>query len=213
MTARAAGLIALALAGCTNDRLGGPTGDTAFDTQACQRPYDGPTRIQEALVQCTSDTQARFSLRTQGWTSGATVTSILTDGGEGSFASDVHDLESFKFGACQDFDLLQRHVATGAPAGTAETNVSTEFSCETNDDGSYVNLGDPETGGVMTYVVVAYDIEGYLADCLAFGADAAALVAGELGAPDIPSVPAEVLSACTVGVYVDVDTTEETPGS
>ena len=188
-------------AGCTGDRLGGPTGDTGFDTQACPRPYDGPVRITEARVSCESDDTVRFYARTQGWTSEVTLFAQET-GVDGAQRAEQHELVSFKFGACEDFDLLENQVTTGSPMW--EPNITSEFSCEQNDDGSYVNFGDPETGGVMSYIMRAYTVDGEFASCLAFGHDPQGLLDGDYDdrraggvGPDRP----DELSSCTIGEY------------
>ena len=187
------------LGGCVGDRLGGPTGETGFDfdnASPCRRVYDGRIRIQEATVTCVTDQQVRFFVDVRGWTSGAIVFSQET-GTAGTQWADEHDLDTFRFGACQDFDHLERELATGLNENAWVPNLSTAFSCEQEDDDSWVHHGDPDVDGVMSYVVRAYAPDGSLADCLAFGHDPEGLLAGTYTRATEPTRPEE-LEGCRI---------------
>ena len=173
----------------------------------CRRVYEGPVEITDARISCPTDDQVRFFTRTQGWTSGVTVFSQETGAAEPQW-SDQHDLKTYKFGACGDFDMLQLELQTGlerspGPDDEAwEANLSTAFSCAQNSDGTWVNHGDPSGGGIMTYLVRAYDVDGTFASCMVFGHDPAGLVSGKYTRVLDPDRPEE-LENCKVGTYTE----------
>lgn len=197
-------VVALLIAtSCVGDRLAGPTADTGFD-QPCRRVYQGPVEIEEASVTCPSDEEVRFFVQTRGWTSGVTVFSQET-GSKGVQWADQHDLETFKFGVCQDFDMLEQELRTGLPRtpGKGEeqwvANESTAFSCAQTDEGEFINHGG-EKGGVMTYLVRAYAVDGSLASCMVFGHDPDGLLDETYTRVADPERPEE-LKDCIKGVY------------
>lgn len=198
-----AALVMMTTAACSGDRLAGPTADTGFD-QPCRRVYDGPVEIEEALITCETPTEVRFYARTRGWTSGITVFSQET-GATGVQWADQHDLQTFKFGACQDFDMLERELRTGLPRAPGakdemwEVNQSTVFSCEQREDGTFVNHGDGSDSATMTYLLRAYAVDGSLASCLVFGHDPDGLLAGTYSRVLDPARPEE-LKQCIKGV-------------
>ena len=197
-------ILLIAVVGCNGDRLGGPTGETGFEAPTCRMVYEGPVQIEEASVTCLSDNRVRFFVETRGWTSSVTVFSQET-GNPGTQWADQHDLTTFKFGQCQDFDQLQQELVTGVDQSVWEPNVSTRFSCEQSDDKSFVHHGDPEDGGIMTYLVRAYATDGTLADCMVFGHDPVALVEGTADRVVDPERPEE-LENCVVGEYTKEST-------
>lgn len=187
---------------CVGDRLGGPTADTGFE-RPCSRLYDGPVAIEEALVAC-EDSELRYYVRTMGWTSGVTIFAQET-AAKGVQWADQHDLTTFKFGVCQDFDMLDLELTTSVGPTEWTPNESTAFSCEVDDDGNYIHHGDPKTGGNMTYLVRAYAVDGSLASCMVFGHDPKGLLAGTYKRSLEPDRPTD-LKSCVVGAYTTTGT-------
>lgn len=172
-------LFVLVAAGCNGDKDGdsGATGDTAIpdetgtdtDTQtACAGgAYVGPITITGVGVTCDGTT-ATISADTDGVTGGGW--SYATDSANNPPFEENHPLEST--GA--DVDCNTDTIGVSLAVGTYEPGTGTLFSCD-------AHYNDP---AVMTFAVAAADDNGDLADCWAWGVDAAEFVAGTLGSPD-----------------------------
>lgn len=158
--------------------------DTDTDTEATcpDGVYEGPVSIVSWDVSCVND-QVTYSIETEGWTNDGVVYSQETENTPPW--SDEHDLVSYEFDECQSWDKLQTVLTTGAATTDWVPNESTVFSC-----------ADHFNSPVMSYAAQVLDINGDVADCVAWGEDPQALVDGtaEPGA----NAPTFDLSTCRV---------------
>lgn len=187
---------AFALVACAGDSdtktdSGSPTGIDTTDTETeCAGQggfYDGPITVQEVSVTCDASDNVRFYARTEGWTGDGWVFSQETANPTPNW-SDTHDMESYQFDACGYEDELERTLATGAAVAAWEMNVSTVFTCAAHFDAA---------NGVMSYAVGVKDLDGNLADCLAWGQDPDGMIDGSVGRVNEPGFS---LANCVVGV-------------
>lgn len=186
---------ALALVACSGDDTSKTTGGTGTtDTTDTQTDcadvggfYDGPVTVQEVSVGCDANDVVRFYARTEGWTGDGWVFSQETANPTPNW-SDTHDMASYQFDACGYEDELERSLETGAAPATWEMNVSSVFTCAGHYDAA---------NGVMSYAVGVMDIDGNLADCLAWGQDPDGMIDGSISRVNEPGFS---LANCVVGV-------------
>jgi hypothetical protein len=171
-------LSVLLAAGCNGDKdgdSGAGTGDTADtqtetgDTQtACGgNAYEGPITLTAVEVTCAG-TDATIGAEVNGVTGGGW--SWASDTANNPPFEENHPLESTAADAECNTDV----VGVSLTVGEYVAGSGTLFTC----DGHY---NDP---AVMTYAVAVADSTGALADCWAWGVNAAEFIAGTVGTPD-----------------------------
>lgn len=187
-------LLALVATACTGD-VGGKDTGTTTTTGECPAAdvYNGPISIDIASADCDGD-QLTYYVKTIGWTDGGYVFSQETGNTDDPYAqwADEHDLVSFNFGACEDFDELRRTVSDvttlSDPLGQVQRNESTLFNCDSN-----VHIGN---GRVMTYAFAVVDVTGAFADCIVYGDDPEGLKNDDFDRASDPTFDA---GQCTLG--------------
>lgn len=185
MTYRIAVLAALAV-GCTAGDKGADSGDSGGTATCPQGTYDGPVSVQRAEVDCTDTRTVRFYANTEGWTDDGYVFAQET-GNEVQY-SDEHDLIAYDWDACGFEDNLEQTLTTNVDFNDVARNQSTVFSCEFEDH--------YDESGVMTYAFAVNDVDGNLADCLAFGHDVTGMKNGTYDRLNEPSFD---LGICSEG--------------
>ena len=148
-----------------------PTTTGLFTTSTTTNTfYTGPVLVEMMAVGCTVGDVVRFEVQTVGWTSGGRFFSQET-GVAGTAAvqwSEEHDVASYEFDNLGAWDHLDRELVTGQGPKTWSVNQSTVFTCADHF----------EATGVMSYATVVYDLDGNMADCLAFGHDPQGMIDG-----------------------------------
>lgn len=162
------------------------TGDTGF---AQTEPYEGPIAIAEAGVSCSeAGDQIRYVVETLGTVDHGIVYAEQTGLASSPRLADEHDLWTFATGREGGWEKLDQAVDDAGqladPVVDWQRNASSVFPCPTVHDAS-----------VMTFAFGVWDDDGVFADCLVFGHDPAAMIAGG----DRTLEPSFSLSACTIG--------------
>jgi len=180
-----AALAATLLVGCPEDGKtdSGDTDTDTTDTTGCPTTFSGPVTVQEASASCTGDV-VTIDVLTEGWTSGGTVYQIQSTV---DAWADEHDLESYEYDPCGEYDRLARELATTTTLPTVR-NESTLFACASYSDGT------------MTWAVAVTDLNGDMADCLAWGDDPQGVIDGtRLSTFNYEDGPTFDESMCVVG--------------
>ena len=146
--------------------------------------YDGPVFVDITRLVCDYDAVEWF-VETVGWTANGRVFAQDTATGDPLQWSEEHESISFEFDECGGMDRLLTTVGTGATAATWEPNESTAFSC-----------ADQVIPAHVSSVVEVDDLDGNPVDCVAWGHDPEALLAGTHARANEPSFD---LSGCGIG--------------
>jgi hypothetical protein len=176
---RGAGLW-LALAGCPGRVEPGPgTLDTGYTyyyssyyTGYYSSFFSGPVEITSAGADCTADLLT-VSVQTAGWTSEGRVFVQETGAPVDPQWVEEHPLYSVQFAADGSWDQLEVRLATEVLPNEVAPGGNTAFSCAFSDQ--------------LTYLVAVTDLNGYPADCVAFGHDPQGLIDGVYDRFDEPS--------------------------
>lgn len=183
-------LFALFAAACTGDLGTKDTGTTESGTTECANFYDGPISIDVATVTCDGH-EVTYYAETTGWTDGGYVFTQETGNTEPQY-SDEHDLESFDYDACGEWDHLRRRLqdrdTMSDPINDWQRNVSTVFDCDDH-------FGDPN---VITYAFAVVDLDGNEAACIVYGDDPEGMINGDYQRVD--AQPSFDLNQCVRGV-------------
>ncbi|MCB9685785.1 MAG: hypothetical protein H6735_12155 [Alphaproteobacteria bacterium] len=139
------------------------TGGT-MSADDCLVVYEGPVLVTHSRITCADDDMTLW-FQTEGWTSGGQVFVQDTSGGSPQWAEE-HALESVGHDVCGAWDELEVDIHAGVRTDQYIPDVTSAFACS-----------DPGAGR-LTYAVAVQDIEGDLADCVVFGHDPQALLAG-----------------------------------
>lgn len=167
-----AAFAAAMLMGCPEDDKtdsGTETDLTDTETGDCTTEYSGPVTVQEANVTCAADV-ATIDVMTEGWTGGGYVYTIETANAQPW--ADEHDLTSYEFDPCGAYDKLKVELTAGEELANLARNESTLFTC----DNHY-------NAGVLTYAAAVLDLQGAVADCMAWGDDPDAVINGTVLSP------------------------------
>mgnify|MGYP000589398861 CR=1 FL=1 len=145
------------------------TGDDDDDTSVVvNNMLDDDTLA--AGIQCSGST-VDFAFDFLGEASGGVLD--VADSGNPAYPvnwNDFHTLVASGITSGGAYTLLSANgIATGASPSTWYVGTSTLFTCD-----EYFNQPD-----IMSYVVRAYDINGGLADCVAWGHDPTGMIAGD----------------------------------
>lgn len=138
--------------------------ETGDGTADCIVFYEGPVLLTHARVTCQDDDLLLW-FQTEGWTSGGRVFVEATERDAPHWAEE-HELESTRHDACGAWDEIQADVHAGVRTDQYIPDVTSAFACS-----------DPNQN-VLTYAAQIDDADGNYADCVVFGADPAALLAG-----------------------------------
>jgi len=178
-----------ALTACTGDK-GTDSGDSGPGVCGDQGGmFAGPTTVQYASVACDANNNVRFYVETEGLTSDGVAFAQETANDPTGQWSDSITLESYEWDECGYWDHLEHELATGSDLAGYQQNVNTVFTCAAHFDPG---------NAVMTYAVGVYDLDGNLADCLAWGDDVAGMIANTAGTRI--NEPDWDLSSCEEGV-------------
>jgi hypothetical protein len=181
-----------ALAACSgpDDKDGsGETGTTGTDCP--DGVFTGPVLITDYSATCDGDGNARYYVETQGWTANGRLFAQETENDPAGQWSDNHDLISYEFDECQEWDHLEAVLTTGASTTDWETNVSTVFTCA-----GHIDPVAPDAP-VMSYAAQVDDLDGNAAHCVAWGQDPQGMIDDTAGTRI--NDPGFDLSGCEIG--------------
>ena len=135
---------------------------------------------------CVTPTRYNGALRTIGWTNGVAVLNIWEANAVAGW-SEEHLLLATAYGPNSAWEVLEVTLEQTTPGGPLEPG-QTVFSCAEGAAGGFLD------DTLLTYAVRIYDVDGALADCVAFGFNPSAVAAGTLpnGGGD-PSEPTELV--------------------
>ena len=147
----------------TGDTAAAPTGDDDDDGGTIPNAFDDASLANG--IDCSGDSVA-ISFDFLGEASIGVLDAA--DSANASNWNDTHTLDASGFTADGGFTNLAATLTTGAGTADWADGVSTVFTCD-----------DHFNDVVMSYIARAYDLNGGLADCAAWGDDAAGMIAGD----------------------------------
>jgi len=174
-----AGLAALFAVGCSGDdttpkdsadTAGATTGDDD-DTNTIPNMFDDAT-LGGGVVCSGDNSEVTFDFDFLGDAAEGMLDEADTYNAPSTYGNwnDYHTLDASGFTDDGGYTELSATIATGAGLSDWASGVSTLFTCE--DHYEYDNPA------VMTYIARAYDLNGALADCVAWGEDPEGFIAG-----------------------------------